>query len=78
MLEELIVDAKDRKRQVWERNSLSVPLWSKEVMWQKLEYIHDNPVRAGLCSTPESYKYSSASFYLNNDTRWDFLVHIDG
>lgn len=26
MLSELIVNAKDRKRQVWERNSLGVPL----------------------------------------------------
>jgi REP element-mobilizing transposase RayT len=78
MLEELIVDAKDRKRQVWERNSLSVPLWSKEVMWQKLDYIHNNPVRAGLCSTPEAYKYSSAGFYFNDDNSLDFLVHIDG
>ena len=27
---ELLVNAKDRKHQVWERNSLSVPLWSSE------------------------------------------------
>ena len=74
----LLVNAKDRKHQVWERNSLSVPLWSDRVMWQKLEYIHENPVRAGLCNSPEEYKYSSAGFYLRNDNRWDFLVHIDG
>jgi hypothetical protein len=28
---ELIVNAKDRKHQVWERNSLGIPLWSPEV-----------------------------------------------
>ena len=75
---ELLVNAKDRKYQVWERNSLSVPLWSSEVMWQKLEYIHNNPVLAGLCKYPEEYKYSSARFYLKNESDWDFLVHVDG
>ncbi len=75
---ELLVGAKDRTHQVWERNSLSVPLWSIEVMWQKLDYIHNNPVRAGLCNYPEEYKYSSAGFYLKNEKNWDFLVHIDG
>ena len=30
---------------------------------QKMEYIHYNPVEAGLCSYPEEYKYSSAKFY---------------
>jgi len=75
---DLLVNAKDRKHQVWERNSLSVPLWSNELMWQKLDYIHNNPVEAGLCNYPEEYKYSSAGFYLKNEKCWDFLVHIDG
>jgi putative transposase len=39
----LLVNAKDRRYQVWERNSLSVPLWSPAVLWQKLHYIHNNP-----------------------------------
>lgn len=76
--DELLVNAKDRKRQVWERNSLSVPLWSNDVIWQKIDYIHNNPVRAGLCKYPEEYKYSSAQFYLRNKKNWDFLVHVDG
>ena|SRR5688572_9434312 len=75
---ELIVKAQDRNRQVWERNSLSIPLWSDKVIWQKLEYIHDNPVRAGLCELPEDYKYSSAGFYLKGEKNWDFLQHVDG
>jgi hypothetical protein len=29
--DELLVHAKDRKHQVWERNSLGIPLWSHEV-----------------------------------------------
>ena len=28
---------------------------------QHRDYIHENPVRAGLCSTPAAYPYSSAN-----------------
>jgi REP element-mobilizing transposase RayT len=59
LLVKLLVEAKDRKFQVWERNSLSVSLWSGKVFNQKLEYIHNNPVKAGLCINPEDYKYPS-------------------
>lgn len=62
-LKELFVGAKDRKYQVWESNALSIPLYSEQFFFQKLEYIHNNPVRAGLCRYAEEYKYSSASFY---------------
>ncbi len=75
---ELLVQAKDRKYQVWERNSLGVPLWSSGVFNQKLEYIHYNPVKAGLCKYPEDYRYSSARFYEKNKNDWDFLVHHEG
>jgi putative transposase len=78
ILHEMLVETKDRKYQVWQRNSLNVPLWSQKVMDQKLEYIHMNPVRAGLCEYPEQYKYSSARFYLLNEKNWDFLSHLDG
>jgi putative transposase len=78
MFQKLIVDAKDRKRQVWERNSLGIPLWSDSVFNQKLEYTHYNPVKAGLCKYPEDYKYSSARFYELNEKNWTFLTHYNG
>lgn len=74
----LLVQSKDRKYQVWKRNSLSIPLWSDWVFTQKLDYIHNNPVKAGLCKNPEDYYYSSASFYHFNDRHWDFLTHYNG
>ncbi len=78
LLQELLVNAKDRRHQVSERNSLGIPLWSPEVFEQKLEYIHNNPVKAGLCETPEEYRYSSASFYEKNEKDWAFLAHHQG
>jgi putative transposase len=62
MQDQLLVNAKDRKYQVWERNSLRIPVWIPAVIKQKLHYIHQNPVKAGLCQFPEDYHYSSASF----------------
>ena len=77
LLHELLVEAKDRKYQVWERNSLSVELYSANVLIQKLEYIHLNPVVAGLCNLPEEYEYSSAWFYEKNEFNFDFLNHYE-
>ena len=78
MTQDVLVNAKDRKRQVWERNSLSIPVWSASVFNEKLEYIHYNPVKAGLCQYPEDYKYSSARFYELNEKNWQFLTHHEG
>nr|WP_298657565.1 hypothetical protein [uncultured Flavobacterium sp.] len=36
-------------------------MWSNEVIQQKIEYIHNNPVEEGIVLRPEDYKYSSAS-----------------
>jgi hypothetical protein len=77
LLTQLLVNESDRKYQVWERNSLSVELRNPKIFKQKLEYIHSNPVKAGLCVLPEEYKYSSAEFYEKNVNRWDFLNHYE-
>ena len=63
VLEHFKVNAKDRKYQFWERNALSTELRTAKVFTQKLNYIHRNPVEAGICKLPEEYKYSSALFY---------------
>ena len=77
MLDKLEVNHVDRKFRIWQPDSLSVDLWTKEVFLQKLDYIHNNPVKAGLCSLPEAYKYSSARFYELNTNEWDFLTHYE-
>jgi len=75
VLEKFYVGAKDRKYQFWERNPLSIDLWTKEVFIQKMEYIHYNPVAAGLCVYPEDYKYSSAKYYESGIDVFGFLTH---
>jgi REP element-mobilizing transposase RayT len=64
-LDTLKVNKGDRVYQVWKREALSVELISSAVFNQKLNYIHYNPVKAGLCLHSEEYHYSSANFYNN-------------
>ncbi len=76
VLEMFRVDAKDRKYQFWERNPLSTDLYTHEVFMQKLEYIHQNPVVAGICNLPEQYKYSSAKLYYTDVNDYEFITHL--
>jgi len=78
LLKKLEVNRKDRKYQIWQRNSLNVPLSSHSVLLQKLVYIHNNPVKAGLCQFAATYRYSSARYYEHQDDSFSFLSHYDG
>jgi REP element-mobilizing transposase RayT len=49
--------------QVWQEGMHPEALFTRDFMRQKLNYIHYNPVAAGLVYTPESYVYSSALEY---------------
>ena len=75
VLDKFRVNAKDRLYQFWERNSLGIELYSHDVFLQKLEYIHWNPVKAGLCSLQEEYYYSSARYYHTGIDDFGMLTH---
>jgi putative transposase len=45
---------------VWQYSNYATPLFTNEVLTQKQEYIHQNPVRAGIVVDPCAYLYSSA------------------
>jgi putative transposase len=78
LLETFKVNATDRMYQVWERNPLTINLFSPKVFYQKIDYIHFNPVVAGLCINPEDYYYSSAKFYATGIDQFNMLTHYDG
>ena len=69
------VTSPDRKHHFWKRNSLGIELFTEAVFIQKLNYIHYNPVKAGLCLHAEEYKYSSAMFYMKGIDNFGFLEH---
>ena len=75
ILKEFRVNAADREYQIWERNPLSIDLYTNYAFMQKLEYIHWNPLKAGLCITPEDYYFSSAKFYTTGIDEFDILTH---
>ncbi|HTN07942.1 REP-associated tyrosine transposase [Agriterribacter sp.] len=75
LIEQCRVNKADREYQVWKRKPLSIELRSESVFVQKLEYIHYNPVKAGLCNFPEEYYYSSALFYEKGIDHFNMLSH---
>jgi len=50
--------------QVWQEGFHPEAIYSVDFAKQKLEYIHNNPVRAGLVERPTEWPYSSARDYL--------------
>jgi REP element-mobilizing transposase RayT len=49
--------------QFWQQGSHAVELSTNEMIDQRLDYIHNNPVKAGFVLSPEHYLYSSAVNY---------------
>jgi REP element-mobilizing transposase RayT len=74
-LNQFKVDKKDRAFQFWKRGALSIELFSEKVFLQKINYINNNPVKAGMCKYPEDYKYSSARFYHDGVDSFDMLSY---
>jgi len=77
LLHKFSVDKGDRQYQFWKRDPLAIGLTSEKNMLQKLDYIHNNPVREkwNLCRLPEDYRWSSAGFYLNGVDEFNICTH---
>ena len=54
------------QHQVWMHHNKPEHIYSLDFFNQKLNYIHQNPVRAGWVRYPEDYVYSSARSILTN------------
>ena len=65
----------DRENQFWERRPYKATMYNRLVLEQKLDYIHQNPVKANLCAFPEDYAYSSAGYYLKNHDHSGLITH---
>lgn len=51
----------NKKHQFWQNGNYPIALYSNRVIRQKIDYIHQNPVKAGFVDSPEKYYYSSAN-----------------
>jgi len=56
-------NSNNKQYQFWQQDNRPIELWHPEVVQQKIEYIHQNPVRSGLVDDAINYPYSSARSY---------------
>ena len=56
---------RNKTYQFWQQNNQPIELFSQKFIHQKVNYIHNNPVKAGIVNKPEDYLYSSAINYLS-------------
>jgi REP element-mobilizing transposase RayT len=66
-------NVRNSDHQFWTHSNHLIQLFSGSFIDQKLNYIHQNPVRAGWVEKPEDYLYSSARNYANLPA----LIEID-
>ncbi len=59
---------------VWQDDFHPEAIYSETFLRQKIDYIHQNPVRRRLVSKPEDWAYSSARNYTSND---ETLITVD-
>ena len=72
----------NQTHQLWTRENHAEQIYSPQFILQKMNYIHENPVRAGIVEKAEDYLYSSARNYAGLsaemkmtllDTQWKSL-----
>ena len=51
--------------QVWTHENHAIELFGNDFIQSKVEYIHNNPIRAGIVNKAEEYNYSSAAVYVD-------------
>lgn len=55
--------AKKQNYKVWQDGNQPKIIYTPEFFWEKLDYIHNNPVEEMIVEKPEDYLYSSARNY---------------
>lgn len=68
----------ERKYRFWQRDSLAILMDCDEKLFQKIDYLHTNPLqeRWNLVQCPEDYYWSSAKFYKTGVDDFGFLTSI--
>ena len=56
--------SRNKNYQLWQYGNHPEEIYTNRFIWSKLDYIHLNPVRAGIVSRASAYIYSSASNYI--------------
>jgi putative transposase len=59
-------NSRNTENQFWRQENAPIECYSPEFTVQKLDYIHNNPVAAGIVEKPSEYIYSSAKSYIDH------------
>ena len=72
------MSALNKSHEIWQRDSLGIEIYDKEIAKQKLNYIHFNSVSGKwqLSKNDLDYYYSSARFYETGADDFGFLKNI--
>jgi REP element-mobilizing transposase RayT len=66
--------SRNKNYQFWQYGNHAEEIYTQEFMWSKLDYIHLNPVRAGIVEKASEYIYSSASNYVYGKGKVEVLL----
>lgn len=58
-------NGKNKNYQFWQQHNMPTELSNNQIIDQKLNYLHHNPVEEGFANELHKYKYSSAIDYAN-------------
>ena len=72
--EEVGTETQRAEYKVWQDSFWEQSIYTEAFLRQKLNYLHLNPVRAGLCASADDYLYSSYRNYYQDDQR---IIEID-
>ncbi|MEP4946679.1 MAG: transposase, partial [Flavobacteriaceae bacterium] len=61
-------NSKSKGFKFWKTGNHAIDLYSEKFIWDKINYIHNNPVMENFVSRPEDWVYSSASNYLEEES----------
>lgn len=65
-----------RSGNVWQSRFFDEGITDRKELISKINYIHNNPVRAGLAQSPADYEFSSYNYYQNKTV--NYLIDIPG
>lgn len=61
-----ITSKRHKNYKIWQAGNHAIEVYSSSFLWDKINYIHTNPVKEEFVNNPEDWKYSSASNYVND------------
>ena len=78
LLDRFELAGRDKKRikkfKFWQDGNHAILVYSPQIFYQKLQYIHQNPVKAMIVENPEDYLFSSARNYAGLSSLLDIIL----